>query len=210
MRNTGSGWRLHPGRIAVVLAAAALLACAAQTRLTQTWKETAFHGGPFKRVLVIGFGQDGATRRIFEDEFAGRLQAAGVAAIPSYTLAPGVNETDLSIVKDMVARSGADGVLTTRLVGIDKRVNVHPGQVIVTPVLGYRRNFYGYYSSTMVIPPSTYQYEVVTLETNLWQIAGESLVWSGTTETFAPDDVRESSVEFAGVIINALRGQGLL
>jgi len=204
------GWRARLGWFAITIAVALLAACAAQTRLTHTWTEAAFHGAPFKRVLVIGFGEDGATRRIFEEEFAGRLRASGVAAVPSYTLASGVNETDLKKVKEMVAHSGADGVLTTRLVGIDKRVNVYPGQVIITPAIGYRRNFYGYYSSTMVIPPTTYNYDVVTLETNLWQVVGESLVWSGTTETFAPEDVRKSTVEFAGIIVTALRGQGLL
>ncbi|MDQ5915470.1 MAG: hypothetical protein QG584_1361 [Pseudomonadota bacterium] len=187
-----------------------LAACSAQTQLTNTWRDTEFRGMPFKRVLVIGFGEDGANRRVFEDEFSKSLQAAGVSAIPSYTLGSGVSETDIEKVKAMVARSGADGVLTTRLVGIDKRVNVYPGQVMVMPAVGYRRGFYNYYSSAMVMPPSTYNYEVVTLETNLWQVVGEHLVWSGTTETFAPEDARKSSAEFARVIVGALRGQGLL
>ncbi|MDQ5945250.1 MAG: hypothetical protein QG592_170 [Pseudomonadota bacterium] len=187
-----------------------LAACSAQTQLTNTWRDTEFRGVPFKRVLVIGFGEDGANRRVFEDEFSKSLQAAGVSAIPSYTLGSGVSETDIEKVKAMVARSGADGVLTTRLVGIDKRVNVYPGQVMVMPAVGYRRGFYNYYSSAMVMPPSTYNYEVVTLETNLWQVVGEHLVWSGTTETFAPEDARKSSAEFARVIVGALRGQGLL
>jgi hypothetical protein len=187
-----------------------LAACSAQTQLTNTWRDTEFRGVPFKRVLVIGFGEDGANRRVFEDEFSKSLQAAGVSAIPSYTLGSGVSETDIEKVKAMVERSGADGVLTTRLVGIDKRVNVYPGQVMVMPAVGYRRGFYNYYSSAMVMPPSTYNYEVVTLETNLWQVVGEHLVWSGTTETFAPEDARKSSAEFARVIVGALRGQGLL
>lgn len=187
-----------------------LAACAAQTKLTNTWRDSEFQGAPFKRVLVIGFGEDGANRRVFEDEFSKSLQAAGVSAIPSYTLGAGVSEADIEKVKAMVARSGADGVLTTRLVGIDKRVNVYPGQVMVMPAVGYRRGFYNYYSSVMVTPPTTYNYDVVTLETNLWQVVGEHLIWSGTTETFAPEDARKSSAEFARVIVGALRGQGLL
>jgi hypothetical protein len=197
-------------QIFTLLACLLLAACSAQTQLTNTWRDTEFRGVPFKRVLVIGFGEDGANRRVFEDEFSKRLQAAGVSAIPSYTQGSGVSEADLEKVKAMVARSGADGVLTTRLVGIDKRVNVYPGQVMVMPALGYRRGFYNYYSSVVVMPPSTYNYEVVTLETNLWRVVGESLVWSGTTETFAADDARKSAAEFASVIVGALRGQGLL
>ena len=48
----------------------------------------------------------------------------------------------------------------------------------------------------------------MTLETNLWQVVGEHLVWSGTTESFAPSDAREASATFADVIVK--RGQGLL
>ena len=80
-----------------------LAACSAQTQLTNTWRDTEFRGVPFKRVLVIGFGEDGANRRVFEDEFSKSLQAAGVSAIPSYTLGSGVSETDIEKVKAMVA-----------------------------------------------------------------------------------------------------------
>ena len=187
-----------------------LSACATNTRITNSWHEADYAGGRFQRVVVMGFGDDGAIRRVFEDQFVRTLQAAGVTAIPSYSLVPGLSESDLPAVREAVARTGADGVLTTRLVGVDKRVSVYPSQPMVPPYVGYRRGFYSYYSSVMMAPPSAYNYDVVTLETTLWQVVGEHLVWSGTTESFAPTDVKEASATFADVIVKALRAQGLL
>ena len=200
----------------LLLAVAALLlsACATPTRLSNSWRDATYAGTPFRHVLVLGFGADGATRRVFEDEFARSLQVAGVTATPSYTLESGVSESDVEKVRDLVKRSGADGVLTTRLIGLDKHTNVMPGQVMMVPTVVYRRGlygYYGYYSTPMLVqtPPSTYQYEVLTLETNLWQVIGEHLVWSGTTETFAPENTRKTAQELAQVVVKTLRAQGL-
>ncbi|MBI2306145.1 MAG: hypothetical protein HYU78_02470 [Rhodocyclales bacterium] len=185
-------------------------ACASPTRITNSWRDAAYHGPRFQRVLVMGFGDDGASRRVFEDRFVQQLQAAGVTAIASYTLVPGLAEADLPRVRDAVAKSGADCVLTTRLVGTERRIGVYPAQPMLMPSVGFRRGFYGYYSSVMVMPPSTYNYEVVTLESNLWQVPGESLLWSATTESFAPEDAAKGATELARVVIQALRGQGFL
>ena len=197
-------------RLMAIVLVLALSACATNTRITNSWRDADYAGGRFQRVLVMGFGEDGANRRIFEDQFVRTLQAAGVTAIASYSLVSGLSESDLPAVKEAVARAGVDSVLTTRLVGVDKRIAVYPSQPMLYPYVGYRRGFYGYYSSVMVAPPTTYNYEIVTLETNLWQVVGEHLIWSGTTESFAPSDAREASSTFADVIVKALRGQGFL
>ena len=57
----------------------------------------------------------------------------------------------------------------------------------------------GYYD-----PPQIYTYDVVTAETNLFDAASDTLIWSGTTQTFAPRDVKKDAREFASVIIKAL------
>jgi hypothetical protein len=58
----------------------------------------------------------------------------------------------------------------------------------------------GYYE-----PPTVYQYDVVTAETSLYSPPQSTLVWSGTTETFSPKDVKKETAEFAEIIIGALR-----
>jgi hypothetical protein len=59
-------------------------------------------------------------------------------------------------------------------------------------------------------PPQAYDYDIVALETNLWSPRQGELIWSGITESFAPSNVRQSTREFADVIIKALREQQLI
>ena len=51
---------------------------------------------------------------------------------------------------------------------------------------------------------------IASVHVRAWQVVGEHLIWSGTTESFAPSDAREASATFADVIVKALRAQGLL
>lgn len=202
------------------VAAAALLLTAcilmaggcASTKLTSVWRDPSYTGGVFKHVLVMGVSEETGIRRIFEDEFAAKLKGAGVVAIPSYKLIPQDGPADRATLDATIAKAGADGVLVTRLLKVERQTQYAPGSVIAVPAVGYRRNFHGYYSATWIqySPPQRHDYDIVVLETNLWRPEKDELVWSGMTESFAPSDVRGATQEFADVIIKALREQRLI
>ena len=196
----------------LLLAAAALLSGCASTRLTNAWKDPAFQGPAFTKVMVMGVSNEAGTRRTFEDVFSASLKAAGVIAVPSYTLIPEDGEVGRERLKEAVRQAGAQGVLVTRIVRVDRRTQFSPGYVTAVPAVGFYRDFYGFYSSawTFHTPPQVQQFDVVTLETNLWDMHTGTLVWSGTTETFAPGDVRTESEGFARVVIGALKERGLI
>jgi hypothetical protein len=50
----------------------------------------------------------------------------------------------------------------------------------------------------------------VTAETSVYGLNVGELVWSGITETFAPEDVKKETQGFAKVIIEALKKQGII
>jgi hypothetical protein len=61
----------------------------------------------------------------------------------------------------------------------------------------------GWYSSAWVgyyEPPTVSEYEIVTAETSLYGLDARRLIWSGTTETFSPQDIRKETREYAQVI----------
>jgi hypothetical protein len=189
----------------------ALTAGCASTKFTSTWMEPDYTGGAFKKIVVMGVSRDETKRRVFEDVFAARLKAAGVDAIPSYTLIPENGKVEKDRLVPVVRQAGADGVLITRLVNIDQKTQYSPGYATTVPAMGFYGNFYGYYSSAWAYsPPVAYQYEVVTVETNLWQVKGERLVWSGTTQTFAPENFRKEVDGFADLLAGALKEKGLI
>lgn len=198
---------------ALLLAACLLLAggCAS-TKLTNVWRDASYSNGVFRTVLVMGVSEETGIRRIFEDEFAAKLRSVGVTAIPSYTLIPQDGPADRATLDAAIAKARAQGVLATRLLKVERHTQYSPGSVMAVPAVGYHRNFHGYYSSVWVgyTPPQRHDYEIVVLETNLWRAEKGELVWSGTTESFAPSGLRRATQEFADVIIKALREQQLI
>jgi hypothetical protein len=54
------------------------------------------------------------------------------------------------------------------------------------------------------------QYDLATVETNVFEVKTDRLVWSGVTETFNPTSVAAETPGFADVIIKALTDRGLL
>ncbi|MBW7900256.1 MAG: hypothetical protein H3C26_02180 [Rhodocyclaceae bacterium] len=198
--------------ILIAAAAALLAACATPARLVDSWQDGDYRAAPLRRLLVLGFGEDGAGRRLFEDELVRALKAQGVDAVPSYALASGVHEADVDRVRELVTQSAADGVLATRLAGMDRRITTTPGQVTAVPTMVYRRGFYGYYPSTVWVhsPPTTRGYDVVRLETNLWQASGERLIWSGATENDDAATAHRGSRPLAETIARVLKERGLI
>ena len=162
-----------------------------------------------KKVLVVGVSNQPGPRRIFEDEFSAALKAAGVNAVPSYTVIPQDGQAEQAVLEKAVKDVGADGVLITRLVSREQKTEVSPGFYQPAPAMG----FYGWYSSAWVgyyEPPTVYQYDVVTADTSVYSVNAGELLWSGTTETFSPTDVAKDSRGFAKIIIDAMKKAGVI
>jgi hypothetical protein len=193
----------------VLLVAAIAVAGCASTSLIDQWKSPSYSGPPLKKVLVVGVSTQPGPRRIFEDEFSAALKAAGVDAVPSYTVISEDGRAEQAVLEQAIKDVGADGVLVTRLVKTEQKTQISPGYYRPVPTVG----FYGWYSSAWVgyyEPPTVYQYDVVTAETSVYGLNVGELVWSGITETFAPEDVKKETQGFAKVIIEALKKQGLI
>jgi hypothetical protein len=159
--------------------------------------------------MVIGVTKQAGIRRTFEDEFARQLREHGVEAVPSYFSIPEDGEVSSARLSQAVEKSGVDAVLITRLVKVDRSTQIYPGTYAGPPYMG----FYGFYSSAWIgyyDPPQIYTYDVVTSETSLLEPKSNQLIWSGTSETFSPDDVKKDTREYAAVIIKALAKDGLL
>ncbi len=203
--------RMHAARWLLSALLLAGTGCASTT-LTSVWRDPSYAGGPLRTMLVMGISEETGIRRIFEDEFSARLKSVGVVAIPSYTLIPRDGPAERAVIDAAIEKAGAQGVLATRLLRIERRTSYAPGYIGAVPAVGYYRNFHGYYSSAWVryAPPQVYDYDIVALETNLWSPRQGELIWSGITESFAPSDVRRATQEFADVIIKALREQKLI
>jgi hypothetical protein len=194
--------------LAVLTSLGLLLAACASTTISNSWTSPDYKGPPLKKLMVVAISKQPATRRTFEDEFVKELKAAGVDAVASYNFIPEDGQAEEARVTQAVKESGAQGVLITRFVKVDVNTPyapAYPGMMGMGYSVGYAGAWGSYYDPPMVNQPDT-----LVLETSLYGVDESHLLWSGTTETFAPTNVKQEMQGFAKVIIGALKKRKLI
>jgi len=210
-----------PNRMLVQLGAAAaagaivFVASCASTTLQSTWMDPNFTGGPFKKIFVIGLARNETSRRVFEDIMVTRLQATGVQAVPAYQFIPEDAQVPEPILEAAVAKSGADAMLMTRLLGVNTQTNVST-VMVPGPVMGPGfgpgwggPGWWGAYNSWWAVPQVT-TYQIATAETTLFDASTRRIVWTATSETFNPQSVQQEAPGLADRVVTALQGRKLL
>jgi hypothetical protein len=193
----------------VAAATALTLAACASTELVNQWSNPAYTSPSFKKIMVIGVTKQAGIRRTFEDEFVAQLKAAGVSAIPSYLYIPQDGPVGEAVLKQALKEAGADAVMITRLVGVQKKTEIAPGYYPPDPAMAvhplYTTAWNDYYE-----PPIVYQSEVYTSETSLYDTFKNQVVWRGTAQTTAPGNLSQEIKNYAGIVISALKDKKLI
>jgi hypothetical protein len=193
-------------RLLCTLCAVALLAACQTTSIQSAWFDTSYKGGAFRKVVVIASDGTTSDSRVFEDIMVQKLQATGVTAIPGYTTVPADARRAESAFAAAVAATGADGVILVRLLRVDTKT-----QVSTMMMPGPWGGFYGgFYAGGFYAAPQVTQYDVASVETNVYAVATRSLVWAATTQTVNPNSVEKEAPGFADLIVTQLRARGLL
>ena len=187
-----------------------LVACASTPKLTASWRDPQFSGPPPAKLMVLGISRSDVHRRVFEDGFANALRSAGVGSIAAYTELPEQGVIPDERIQAAVKKSGADAVLTARVIRVDRQVDIRPGMAPM-PYGPYGRGFYGWYGSAWSMSqPDIVQYDVVTIESTLWDMRSGKIVWSGTSETTQASDVAKLTEGLAQVLIGQMKTDRVL
>jgi hypothetical protein len=110
-------------------------------------------------------------------------------------------------VRQGVQSSGADGVLVTRLVRVRRDVYVAPSAL---PTY-YGAGFGGWYGGAYAMSPADVSvYDVLTIESTLWNMVTDKPVWTGTSEVVAPSNIADASKELADVLIARMKADGVI
>lgn len=200
-------------RTLLAAVAVLLLASCGSAALIRNWRNDAYDGAGYEKLLVIGVSPVAENRRSFEVEFARQLdERTGVDGVPSSDLIPDIEQLDSLRVGEVVRTNGFDAVLVTRLVKIERDVTLQSGEKKVVPET-YYNDLYGYYYTVHreVRTPSTVgETDVVVLETNLYDTAGGALVWTGTTESYSPSSIPELVDDLALLVLTNMHEHGLI
>jgi len=180
------------------------------TELTHTQVNEAYKGKPVSNILVIAITGNEDSRRSFERKFVAQLKSAGVEAISSEDAIP--MPADLELKKETILNAvdqfKNDAVIITHLIGKEeKEAFTRSGEA--------DRGYYGFYHSRY-----TYSYardpgysntsKTIRLETNLYDVKTEKLIWSGQSKTLSKDSKDQIINDVIKVVINGLQNNKLI
>jgi hypothetical protein len=190
----------------VAVFVAMLVAGCASTSIKSAWFDPGYTGGPFRKILVVGVHGSLADSRVFEDIFTQKLGATGVEGVPGYRIVGSDGAGDEPAWTAAVARSGADGLLTVRLLRVDTQTRITTTMMSGPMLWG---PYGGWWGPGMMPVQEVTQYDIASVETTLWDVKSRRVVWAATTDTFNPTTVAKETPGFADLIIEQLVARGL-
>ncbi len=208
--------RAIPARFLAALLALAALAGCATTRVTSSWRDPAYTGGPFQRMIIFVAAKDESVRRFAENQAVLSLPP-GTRGTASYLLFESP-EPDMAKMRSRLAQDGYDAALVSRLVSVDKTRTYHPPEVHWAPfgpwpLYGpYYRSFYWYYphAFTYMTPGYTTETTRVLVETVVYRLPAGEPVWSAVSESVNPNSTLDLVNELIDIVGKRLRQEGLI
>lgn len=191
------------------------ISCATQTEISSEWRSPEYADGPMHKILVVAVAKTPLGRREYEDRFTEALRRSGAEAVSSYQVLPGDERLTKEELEGAIRGEGFDGVIVSRLLGVDEQTTYVPPTTEVVPnSMGYgRRGYYGYYGSGYDVvrtPGYTRTTEIVSLETKLFNAQNSQLAWGIRSETFDPKSNSDAMDSVVKKLVGKLDDDGLL
>lgn len=195
--------------IVAVLVTAALFSCSPSTKIEKSWVEPGAKvvPDPDHKVMIIALVKDETSRRVIEDHLAKRIKAASV---PSYQFLSNemIKNASDEALNNLITKEKCSHVLLMRLADIEKETNYVPGTT--TGFYGGYGMYYGY-GAAMYTSPGYYTTDKnYLIETMVYSVNPNKLLWAGTTKTVNPDKVNKAVDDIADVIVAKMKEDGFL
>ncbi len=200
--------RLLPATLAATVVAVAMLSAA--PKFTSAWKSPDAASVSFagKKVAALVITPDDSLRVSGEESLVRELTARGLQSVATYRIAPKEELKSAERAKVWFEKANVEGVVAMRPVSKDKRTTYNPG----TWVNPYYSTFWGYYGygwGSMYIPGSYDQDTIVVVETTIYSIPRDQLVWAAVSETKNPKDLQRFVQDLVKESVKELHKQGL-
>jgi len=192
----------------VVALALLLGACGGNTTVQNSWKDPTAPSRRFNKVLNVFISSEANTRRSGEDAMTARIPRS----VSSYTVLPDSVLTSTEKAKAFVVSQGFDGAVLMRPVAVDKETTYVPGTSTYAVPAGYR-SAWGYWGTGWggAYDPGHYrQDQVVFVESNVYSLTDDKLLWSAKTKTYNPDNIPKMVNEIVDQSVAEMKKQGIV
>lgn len=211
INNTMKKLYYHLIILVTVVSCTLLLNSCSSTQIVSSWRDPAhhIHSGDWKKVLVLAMLTNETTRRTAEDEMVKYLNGKGVTSY-SY-LDDDFNRNDEQTLRKNIKKDGFDAAITMRLIDVDKEKVYIPQQYYMYPM--YYNDFISYYYRNWMyfnIPGYYTITKKFIIETVIYSIKDDKIIWSGITETYDPKGVKRLTNEIARTLRIKMQKEGFI
>jgi len=196
-------------KIIFAIVALSILVSCTSTKIVSSWKDpgTTISGDQIDKILFIALVKDESFRRVVEDKLVALSHGKGLA---SYSMVTGNNlsKTDQASITQRLKADGVDLIVIMRLVDVKEETRYVPG----SSMPGYGGYWGGYgYAAPMYYTPGYYTTDKKYLvETNVYSVEQDKLVWSGTTSSMNPSKIETTTAEIVDAVIEKMKEEGFL
>ena len=176
------------------------------TRVIQRWISPDVAHYKFDHILTICVVKDESTRHEVEDAMAARAQKGN--AFPSYNILEEADLRNKEQARNKILKMGFDGAVVMRPLRVEDRVNYVPGSY--PPYYGTFWGYYGWAWPALYTPDYVYTDKIVQVETTIFSIKDDKLLWITVSETTNPESARDVVLGIAKQIGKEARKRGLM
>jgi len=190
-----------------------LCACGASVKMIGSWMDDSMAGYSIDNVLVIGINRKDIKRNLWENTFVELLGKENIKAQASHIIiGDQAIEPDRPSIVAAIKKSGADTVLITRVIGSETKTKTLPGFVHYAPTPDHTGmyNYYGYAYRAVYSPPVNISKTTVHLESNIYDVATEKLIWTAQSEAIDAKLLKTDFAKMAHLFLDDLRKKKLL
>jgi len=191
--------------------------CGPSQKITGSWADPeAKTKGPYTKVFVMVLSPNSEANYVIETQMAKKLITRGFKVVKSNDLYPPkfspIQDFTKEMLTESIKKTGCDAVLILALLDSKTVESYNPGTVYSPMGYGYYGSYYGYYSYnySQMYSPGYYSVDkTFYLETNLYDLAADKLLWSVQSEARNPSNLPEWFEKYSTMLINHLKSEGL-
>ena len=178
-----------------------LLTSCASTKIVESWKEPnkEITISKLKKVLIIAMFKDETSNRKVEDQMMNFLDGKGVR---SYNyLNKNFDKNNVNAIQNKIKKDGFDGALTLRLIDVDKETIYQKNARYGFPI--NKRDFSNYYYDNINTYNNADNFSTTKtyiIETNVYSIIENKIIWSALSETSDPQNVKKLTQDVAQAV----------
>ncbi len=195
-----------------------LLTSCAKTKFTKQWTAPDFKQQPYDDILVLAVADKMGNRQDAEDYIVEKLGKIGIDAMQSYSILPKTRTIDREAVGKAVDGLELDAVIVMYATGVTQEEYYIPSRRLgIYSGYGYGHaqygSFYDYYPhafSYVYLPSYDNLHYVVAIETSVFDLDTGEMVWSGQSNTFAPDSVDDVIKSITALTIKELEKKKII